>query len=135
MASRPRHPGAPGSRSWAGGVAQRVAVLLASVMDLHVQMALQEVSQERRRVITGLLLLVTGAAMLTAAMLLGNAALLFWLAVRLGWGWIAAPLAVGALDLLLAGLLLRAGGAVLKGPYLAKTVAGISKTTQALMGR
>lgn len=135
MATRPRHPGAAGSRSWAGGVAQRVAVLLASVMDLHVQMALQEVSQERRRVITGLLLLGSGAALLTAALLLGNAALLFWLAERLGWGWVAAPLVVGSIDLALAGLLLRAGGAVLKGPYLAKTVAGISKTTQALMGR
>ena len=135
MATHPRDTRVADSRSWAGGVAQRVAALLASIMDLHVQMALQEVSKERRRVITGLLLLGTGAALLIVVLLLTNAVLLFWLATGAGWGWMAAAVVVGGIDLALAGLLLQAGGAVLKGPYLAKTVAGISKTTQALMGR
>ena len=42
---------------------------------------------------------------------------------------------VGAIDLVLAGLLLRIGGQLLKGPYLPETAAGISRTTRTLRGR
>jgi len=35
----------------------------------------------------------------------------------------------------LAGLLLRLGGQLLKGPYLPQTAAGISRTTRTLLGR
>ena len=42
---------------------------------------------------------------------------------------------VGAIDLVLAGLFLRIGGQLLKGPYLPETAAGISRTTRTLLGR
>jgi hypothetical protein len=50
-------------------------------------------------------------------------------------GWIQASLAVGAIDLVFAGLFLRIGGQLTKGPYLPQTTAGITKTTRALLGR
>jgi hypothetical protein len=52
-----------------------------------------------------------------------------------GWGWIAALLAWAASNLVLSGVLLRVGGQLTKGPYLPETIAGLTKTTRALVGR
>jgi hypothetical protein len=46
-----------------------------------------------------------------------------------------AALVLSALDLVLAGVFVRVGGQLLKGPYLPQTTAGLSKTTKALLGR
>ena len=54
----------------------------------------------------------------------------FW-----SWSLLSAALAVAALDLVLAGVFVRVGGQLLKGPYLPQTTAGLSKTTRALLGR
>ena len=62
-------------------------------------------------------------------------ALLLWLHTAQGLSWIHAALAVAALDLVLAGVFVRVGGQLLKGPYLPQTTAGLSKTTRALLGR
>jgi hypothetical protein len=53
----------------------------------------------------------------------------------LGWSWIHSALALAALNLVLAGVFLRVGGQLTKGPYLPQTAAGLSKTTRALLGR
>ena len=45
------------------GAAARVTALAASVMDLHVRMALQEVDREKRRLISGGLFLAIGVAL------------------------------------------------------------------------
>ena len=47
--------------------AGRVGALLTSVMDLHVRIALQEVDREKRRLISGALLLSGGLALLLLA--------------------------------------------------------------------
>ena len=47
-------------RSRGFGAAARVTALAASVMDLHVRMALQEVDREKRRLISGGLFLAMG---------------------------------------------------------------------------
>jgi len=52
-----------------------------------------------------------------------------------GWGWIPALLAWAAANLVLSGILLRLGGQLTKGPYLPETMAGLTKTTRALVGR
>ena len=44
-------------------------------------------------------------------------------------------LAFAATNLVLSGVLLRIGGQLSKGPYLPETMAGITKTTRALVGR
>ena len=48
---------------------------------------------------------------------------------------IAALLAFAAANLVLSGVLLRIGGQLTKGPYLPETMAGLTKTTRAIVGR
>ncbi len=115
--------------------AARVTALVTSVMDLHVRIALQEADREKRRLIGGGLLLGAGLSLLLLALVAVQLALALWLHGTLGWSWIQAALAVAAADLVLAGVLLRIGGGLVKGPYLPQTTAGLSKTTRALLGR
>jgi uncharacterized membrane protein YqjE len=128
------------SRAAAGsGVARaaagRLGGLLTSVMDLHVRIALQEADREKRRLIGGAVLISGGLALLLLALIAAEVALLFWFHLGLGWGWIQAVLVLAAIDLVVAGLFLRVGGQMLKGPYLPETMAGLTKTTRALLGR
>ena len=113
----------------------RLASLVTSVMDLHVRIALQEADREKRRLIVGALFIGTALVLLSGALLVAHGAALLWLVQELQWSWLAAFLIVGAVDLVLAGLLLRLGGQLLKGPYLPQTTAGISRTTRTLLGR
>jgi uncharacterized membrane protein YqjE len=122
-------------RAMAREAAGRMGALMTSVMDLHVRIALQEVDREKRRLISGALLLSGGLALLLLALIGAELALLLWLHQGLGWSWIQAALALAALDLVLAGLFVRVGGQLLKGPYLPQTTAGLTKTTRALLGR
>jgi uncharacterized membrane protein YqjE len=115
--------------------ASRVTGLVTSVMDLHVRIALQEADREKRRLISGAVLLMGGLATLLLALIAAELALVLWLHLGLGWGWIQAVLVLAGLNLLLTGLFLRVGGQMTKGPYLPETMAGITKTTRALVGR
>ena len=112
-----------------------MAVLLASLLDVHLRLALQEVSRERRRLIGGMLLLGMGMGLLATSFLLTSGALLAWLVRGLGWGLIPALLAMAVLDLLLAGIVLRVGRVLLRRPYLVKTRAGLVKATRLIVGR
>jgi uncharacterized membrane protein YqjE len=115
--------------------ASRVTGLVTSVMDLHVRIALQEADREKRRLISGAVLLMGGLATLLLALIAAELALVLWLHLGLGWDWIQAVLVLAGLNLLLTGLFLRVGGQMTKGPYLPETMAGITKTTRALVGR
>lgn len=113
----------------------RVTAIVASVVDLHVRIALQEVDREKRRLIGGALLLSGGLVLVLLALIAAETALLIWFHTDLGWDWTQAALAVGAIDLVLAGLFLRIGGQLTKGPYLPQTTAGLTRTTRAVLGR
>ena len=115
--------------------ASRITGLVTSVMDLHVRIALKEVYREKRRLIIGVVLLGAGLGSLLTALLAAELAALLWLVLVKGWSWIAAVLAFAATNLVLSGLLLRIGGQLSKGPYLPETMAGLTKTTRALVGR
>ena len=134
MASPP-HP--PDSRQGRGRrhPLERMALLLASLVDVHLRMALQEVSRDRRRLIGGVLLLGMALGLLTISVLLASGALVVWLVVSLGWELVPALLAMGALDLALAGISLQVAGVLLRGPYLVKTRAGLVKATRLIAGR
>ena len=56
---------------------------------------------------------------------------------RTGQGTLAGQIgaSLAAIDLVVAGVFLRVGGQMLKGPYLPETMAGLTKTTRALLGR
>ncbi|WP_370455644.1 phage holin family protein [Synechococcus sp. RSCCF101] len=113
----------------------RVAALMGSVMDLHVRLALQEVDREKRRLISGALLLATGGTLMLLALVAAELALLLWMRQSWGWSWLQASLALAVGDLVLAGLMLRVGGAYLSGPYLPETTAGLARTSKVLLGR
>lgn len=118
-----------------GTLFSKVTALLASVMDVHVRLALQEVGREKRRLIGGGLFLGLGLTLLSLALVAVHLALLLELRRRFSLDWGGAALAVAALDLLLSGLCLRLGGQLLKGPYLPETTAGLVRTSRALTGR
>ena len=131
------HPSAQG-RSRTGtarAAAGRMGALVTSVMDLHVRIALQEVDREKRRLISGALLLSGGLVLLLLSLIGAELALLLWLHDSLAWSWIHGALALASLNVVLAGVFVRVGGQLLKGPYLPQTTAGLSKTTRALLGR
>lgn len=113
----------------------RVTGLVGSVMDLHVRIALQEADREKRRLIGGAVLLGIGCTTLLLALISAQVALAIWAHGRLGWSWLSVSLALSGLNLLLSGLLLRLGGRLTRGPYLPETMAGLSKTTRAVLGR
>jgi uncharacterized membrane protein YqjE len=115
--------------------ASRVTGLVSSVMDLHVRIALQEADREKRRLIGGAVLLAGGLVTLLLALIAAELALLLWLHLDRGWLWTHAALLLAALNLVLTGLFLRIGGQMTKGPYLPDTMAGLTKTTRALLGR
>jgi uncharacterized membrane protein YqjE len=115
--------------------ASRVTGLVSSVMDLHVRIALQEADREKRRLIGGALLLVGGLVTLLLSLSAAELALLLWFRLDLGWPWIQASLVLAGVNLLLTGLFLRVGGQMSRGPYLPETMAGLTKTTKALLGR
>ncbi len=117
------------------GAMGKMGSLVTSVMDLHVRIALQEADREKRRLISGALLLSGGLVLLLLALIAAEVALLLWLPGGMGWSWIQSALALAALNLVLAGLFLRIGGQLTKGPYLPETTAGITKTTRTLLGR
>jgi len=115
--------------------ASRVTGLVSSVMDLHVRIALQEADREKRRLIGGAVLLVGGLVTLLLSLIAAELALLLWFRLDQGWPWIQASLVLAGINLLLTGLFLRVGGQMSRGPYLPETMAGLTKTTKALLGR
>ncbi|GDX71664.1 membrane protein [Cyanobium sp.] len=115
--------------------ASRVTGLVGSVMDLHVRIALKEADREKRRLISGVVLLAGGLATLLLALVAAELALVLWCHLQLGWTWMQVALALMGLNLLLTGAMLRIGGWLTRGPYLPETMAGLTKTTRALLGR
>ena len=117
------------------GAAARMTALVASVMDLHVRIALQEVDREKRRLISGGLFLAMGGTAMLLALLSAEVAAVLWLQETWTLSLIHALLVLAGVNLLFAGVSLRVGGQVLKGPFLPQTLEGIMKTVRALMGR
>jgi len=117
------------------GAAARITALAASVMDLHVRMALQEVDREKRRLISGGLFLAMGGTAMLLALLAAEVALLLWLQQQWTLSLVHALLALAAANLVLAGLSLRLGGQLLKAPFLPQTLEGLRRTVRALLGR
>ena len=122
-------------RSRGLGTAARITALAASVMDLHVRMALQEVDREKRRLISGGLFLAMGGTAMLLALLAAEVALLLWVQQLWTLPLAQALLVLAAANFALAGLSLRVGGQLLKAPFLPQTLEGVSRTVRALLGR
>ena len=117
------------------GAAARVTALAGSVMDLHVRIALQEVDREKRRLISGGVFLAMGGTLMLLALVTAEAALLVWMLEAGGWSLLRSLLTLAVLNMAFAGVSLRIGGQVLKGPFLPQTLDGVTKTIRALLGK
>ena len=117
------------------GAAARVTALASSVMDLHVRIALQEMDREKRRLIGGGIFLATGGILMLLALLGSELILGFWIKELLELGTKSTILILVVINLFLAGMSLRIGGYLAKGPYLPETLEGIAKTTKAVLGK
>ena len=117
------------------GAAARVTALASSVMDLHVRIALQEMDREKRRLISGVIFLATGGVLMLFALVGSELILGYWLRDLLETDNKSTILILVFLNLLLAGMSLRIGGYLAKGPYLPETLEGIAKTTKAVLGK
>lgn len=117
------------------GAAGRVTALAASVMDLHVRIALQEVDREKRRLISGGVFLAMGGTLMLLALIAVEVVLVLWLQEAWDLSLMRALLALAIGNVVLAGISLRVGGQLAKGPYLPQTLDGISRTTKAVLGR
>ena len=117
------------------GAAARVTALASSVMDLHVRIALQEMDKEKRRLISGLIFLATGGILMLFALIGSEVILGYWLKDLLEIDNKSTILILVFINLALAGMSLRIGGYLAKGPYLPETLEGIAKTTKAVLGK
>ena len=117
------------------GAAARVTALASSVMDLHVRIALQEMDREKRRLISGLIFLATGGVLMLFVLLGSELIFGFWIRKLLELDIKSTILILVFINLVLAGLSLRIGGYLAKGPYLPETFEGIAKTTKAVLGK
>ena len=117
------------------GAAARVTALASSVMDLHVRIALQEMDREKRRLISGAIFLATGGILMLFALLGSELIFGYWLKNLFEIDNKSTILILVFINLILAGMSLRIGGYLAKGPYLPETLEGIAKTTKAVLGK
>ena len=115
--------------------AARISAIASSVMDLHVRIALQEVDREKRRLISGGIFLAIGMTLLLLTLICFH--IIFYLSLKnyTNWNTEYNLLIIIFIDLFLAGLSLKLGGRLAKGPYLPQTLEGLGKTTKAVLGK
>tara|TARA_Y100001968_G_scaffold299989_1_gene311033 strand:- start:928 stop:1314 length:387 start_codon:yes stop_codon:yes gene_type:complete len=122
-------------RSKGFNAAARVTALASSVMDLHVRIALQEMDREKRRLISGGIFLAIGGVLMLFALLASEVTMLIVMQEKLNFSLNFSLIIIALFNITLAGLSLRIGGKLVKGPYLPETLQGISKTTKAVLGK
>ena len=115
--------------------AARLSAIASSVMDLHVKIALQEVDREKRRLISGTIFIAMGAILLLMVLIAIHLISYLFLDKFNTWDPQYNLLLIILIDLFLAGLCLKLGGKLVKGPYLPQTLEGLGKTTKAVLGK
>ena len=115
--------------------ASRISAIASSVMDLHVRIALQEVDREKRRLISGGIFIAIGGLLLLLVLISIHIISYLTLSKFNNWNTEYNLLLIIVIDLFLAGLSLKLGGQLAKGPYLPQTLEGLGKTTKAVLGK
>ena len=115
--------------------ASRISAIASSVMDLHVRIALQEVDREKRRLISGGVFIAMGGILLLLVLICIHVIFYLTLSKFNNWTTEYNLLLIIFVDLFLAGLSLKLGGKLAKGPYLPQTLEGLGKTTKAVLGK
>ena len=124
----------PKSKNFAN-TASRISAIASSVMDLHVKIALQEVDREKRRLISGGIFLAIGLTLLLLVLMCIHIIFYLFLKKYNNWNIEYNLLLIILIDLFFAGLSLKLGGKLAKGPYLPQTLEGFGKTTKAVLGK
>jgi len=124
----------PKNKSFAN-TASRISAIASSVMDLHVRIALQEVDREKRRLISGGIFIAIGGLLLMIVLICLHIISYLTLSKFNNLSTEYNLLIITFFDLLLAGLSLKLGGKLAKGPYLPQTLEGLGKTTKAVLGK
>ena len=124
----------PKSKNFAN-TASRISAIASSVMDLHVRIALQEVDREKRRLIGGGIFIAIGGILLLLVLICIHIIFYLTLSKLNNWATEYNLLLIIFVDLFLAGLSLKLGGKLAKGPYLPQTLEGLGKTTKAVLGK
>ena len=115
--------------------ASRISAIASSVMDLHVRIALQEVDREKRRLISGGIFLAIGSTLLLLVLICIHIIFYLFLKNYNNWNPEYNLLIIILIDLFFAGLSVKLGGKLVKGPYLPQTLEGLGKTTKAVLGK
>ncbi len=115
--------------------ASRLSAIASSVMDLHVRIALQEVDREKRRLISGGIFIAIGAILMLMVLISLHIILFISLDQFNNLDIKYNLVIISIIDLFLAGLSLKLGGKLAKGPYLPQTLEGLGKTTKAVLGK
>ena len=115
--------------------ASRISAIASSVMDLHVRIALQEVDREKRRLISGGVFIAISGILLLLVLISIHVICYLTLSKFNNWATEYNLLLIIFVDLFLAGLSLKLGGKLAKGPYLPQTLEGLGKTTKAVLGK
>ena len=115
--------------------ASRISAIASSVMDLHVRIALQEVDREKRRLISGGIFIAIGGILLLLVLIVIHIIFYLTLIKFNNWATEYNLLLIILVDLFIAGLSLKLGGKLAKGPYLPQTLEGLGKTTKAVLGK
>ena len=115
--------------------ASRISAIASSVMDLHVRIALQEVDREKRRLISGGIFIAIGGILLFLVLISIHIISYLALSKLNNWTIEYNLLLIIFIDLFIAGLSLKLGGKLAKGPYLPQTLEGLGKTTKAVLGK
>ena len=104
-------------------------------MNLHVKIALQEVDREKRRLISGVIFIALEGILLFLVLISLHIIYYLYLNKFNNWAIKYNLLLIIFVDLFLAGLSLKLGGKLAKGPYLPQTLEGLGKTTKAVLGK
>ena len=124
----------PKSKNFAN-TASRISSIASSVMDLHVRIALQEVDREKRRLISGGIFIAIGGILLLLVLISIHIISYLILNKFNDWNTEYNLLLIIFVDLFFAGISLKLGGKLAKGPYLPQTLEGLGKTTKAVLGK
>jgi len=115
--------------------ASRLSAIASSVMDLHVRIAIQEVDREKRRLISGGIFIAIGGILMFLVLISLHIILFMFLDQFNSWDIKYNLIMIIVIDLFFAGISLKLGGQLAKGPYLPQTLEGLGKTTKAVLGK
>lgn len=115
-----------------GSYSNRLIRVVTVLVDMHMDIALREAAWEKKRLISGLVMLSIGGGLLAMSGLLLQG-LMLWLVQALVHSWIGAIALVAAGDLIGGAIFLAAASRKLRGPYMVQTQARLARTASSLL--